>query len=149
MSFSYDNTLVDEISQVRFYIQDTVEISADFSDEEISFYLQRYDNDINKTVYDLAFALYVKYSKLADVEHVGKIRLEYNSRAEAMKSLYEGIKKQSVLNSGKPMVYFGGIDRSRYNEVKGDSSLTKPLTKKDGIYYDPCNPDKWDDEEYC
>lgn len=149
MAFTYDPTLADPLSQVRFLIQDTVEAGADFSDEEITFFLTRYENDINKVAADLAYGLYVKYSKQADIEQVGKIRLEYVNRATAMKRLYESLKKQAALGSKQGLIFFGGIDKTQYQTTRDDPTTTKPLFRKDGIFFDPCYPDKWDDLNDC
>lgn len=149
MSFSYDPTLADPISQTRFLIQDTLEGAADFSDEEIGFYLAKYSDDAYKTAADLAYALYTKYSKQADIQHVGKIRLEYVDRAKAMKALYESLKKQAGLRSGNGLIFFGGVDREQWRNTRSDMSTTKPAFTKDGIFHDPCYPDKWDDKDGC
>jgi hypothetical protein len=141
MSFTYDPTIADDISKVRSLIQDTVELTADFQDEELQFFLDINNGNIYKAAREAAFRLYVKYSKMADIEQVGKIRLEYVSRAGAMKDLYDVLLTETTKLSGKPMMYFGGITKAGFNKNRSDTSLVRPDFTKDSILFDPCVPD--------
>lgn len=141
MSFTYDINITNNISEVRFLIQDTVELTANFQDEELQFLLDINGGSVNKAAREAAFRLYVKYSQLSDIEEVGKIRLEYVSRAGAMKDLYDVLLTETTKLSGKPMMYFGGITKAGFNKNRSDTSLVRPDFTKDSILFDPCIPD--------
>lgn len=134
MSFSYDSSLSDSLSRVRFILQDTVETFADFSDEEISYYLTKYNDNVKKVAAELAFALYVKYAKMADVEETDELTLEYNDRAGTMKTLYEELSEDAMMSSGKPTMFFGGVSESQVRQTRSDRDNVDPLFTREGIY---------------
>lgn len=141
MSFSYDNSLSDTLSQLRNYIQDTDELTADFQDEELEYFLAIHSDNVLKAAKEASFRLYVKYSKLADIEQVGKIRIEYRNRAIALKDLYDMIKTETAKQIGKPLMYFGGISRTNFDSNRNDGSLVKPSFTKGTTLNDPYNQD--------
>lgn len=140
MAFTYDPTLADAISRVRNMVQDTVEVVADFQDEELQYFLTANGDSEIKAAREAAFRLYVKYSKMADVQQVAKVRLEYFNRAQAMKDLWDAMAKDVATRSGKAMIYFGGLNRDNFNTNRNDASVTKPDFTKGTVFNDPDQP---------
>jgi len=127
MSFTYDPTLADEVSQVRFYLDDTIEDFADFQDEEIQYLLDN-NRNIFYAAAEAAFRLYTSYSKRATISEVDDVRVEWRSKSAEMKALYESLKKKAkdtaTDKSKKAPIFFGGLNKDTFDANRSDDSLT-------------------------
>jgi len=114
MSFSYDPTLADDVSKVRFQIQDTIEAGHYLEDEEISFLLVDNGN-VYGAAADAAEALYARFSQASTVAEVDDIRLEYRERAEAYYNLAKKLRaKATTKNNTVAPIFIGGANRKQF-----------------------------------
>ena len=144
MSFTFNNTLQDPVSQVRSLIADTDESSSNFSDEEITHFLEFNYNDVYLAAAECALRLYVKFAGYARSSAVDDIRIEYHRNADYYKNIYEEMKRLSLKRkSGKRLPFhFGGISRSEFDKTRSDFSTMKPAFTKDTPFFDYENPEK-------
>ena len=122
MSFSYDNTLSNDVSIVRFLIQDNIEIGHYLEDEEIQYLLTDRGN-IYSAAADACFSLYTRFSQSLTVAEVDDIRIETKDRIKHYKDLYNQFKKKASTGNGKIVpVFIGGADRTEFiKESRGIS----------------------------
>lgn len=122
MSFSYDNTLADDLSIVRFLIQDNIEVGHYLEDEEITYLLTETGN-IHSAAADACFSLYTRFSQALTVAEVDDIRIETKDRIKHYKDLYAQFKKKAATNNGKMVpIFIGGADRTEFiKESRGIS----------------------------
>lgn len=126
MSFSYDNNLTTSLDMVRFNIQDVEDDCADFSDEEVAATLSMNNGLVIKTSRSLLQKLWIKYAKAPSKVEVDGVRMDNPKQGEYFKALYDGLadqEKKESITSGKAAIYYGGIDRDRFNSVRDDSTL--------------------------
>lgn len=150
--FTYDPTLADDISVVRFYLDDTEADIADFQDEELQFLISDSDSPIEAAA-EAAFRLYSSYSKRATVAEVDDVRVEYRDRANALKALYDSLKKKAkadaVKRAKKTPMFFGGLDKDRFDANREDTSLTPADFTKGSVRFNRRSPSLTDlDYEY-
>jgi hypothetical protein len=122
MTFSYNNTLADNRSKVRFYLGDTVENlgprvnNANFSDEELDAILTEQGDDVTKVVASLFDVLATDWAKFAISYTVGprreelfRITTRFESKSKEWSSLagtsstnFSGgfVRRDSDVNSG-------------------------------------------------
>lgn len=141
MTFTYDPTQTDDISKVRFLIQDTEEDLADFQDEELEYLLVVSNNDIYQAGAEAALRLYMKYSKESSRIEVDGVRVENKDKSSNYLELYKAIKKiadsKTRKSSGKALAYFGGISRDKFNANRENDNLVKPaFTKQQTTFND-------------
>lgn len=140
MTFTYDPTLSDDISKVRDLVGDIEADYPEFQDETLQAYLDMSNGNVLDAAVQASFRLYVNYAKMADVSEVDNTRTENRNKSKAFENIYKELKVQSAkakaLNSGKPPIYFGGIDKARFNANREDSTLTPNDFTKDSIYFD-------------
>ena len=143
MSFSFDPTLTSSRDEVRFLIQDTVDAGHLFEDETIDALLLSNGDSIIETLKVLAQTLWTQYLQKADVAEVDDVRIEYRNKANQMKAYYEELKKQAKLAKMKTIapIYFGGIDRAKFDSVREDSSVVKPEFTKGSIFFNEDFPE--------
>lgn len=127
MSFAYDPTLSDDVSKVRFYLDDTEEVFASFQDEELQYLLDNNSN-IFFAAAEAAFRLYTSFSQRATMAEVDDVRVEYRNKSEQLKALYDALKKKGGEETAKksmnaPM-FFGGLNKDNFDSLREDSSST-------------------------
>ena len=126
MSYDYDVGLGDDLSKVRFLIQDNIEEGRFFEDEEITFLLAQHTN-IYGAAADACFALYTRFSSSLTVAQVDDIRIETKDRIKHYQDLYKEFKrKASTVNGLVPPVFIGGANRTEFvKQSRGilDSSI--------------------------
>ena len=128
MSFSYDISLSDLISQVRFNLDDTNPDDYAFEDETIDYLLTANNDDVLEVTLQAAYSLWMKYSKEATKAEVDGVRIEYGQKAQIFEKIYNELKdkaKKSKYKKGVPF-YFGGINRQEFNNNRENSNLVKP-----------------------
>lgn len=143
MAFTYDPTLADPISQVRFIIQDKDPDYYDFEDEELQYLLDSNNGNTYKAAAEAVHRLYVKFTKLATSAEVDDTTIEYENKAEEFRILYEHIKNianKKSLTSTVP-VCFTGQDVTSFNSVREDSSKVKPDFTKSSVEFDKTFPE--------
>jgi hypothetical protein len=115
MSYSYDPSMSDNVSKIRFYIQDTFELAPFFQDEEIQALLDMNDSDLFKTAAQACFALYTKFAQSATVAEIDDVRIEARDRYRFYKDLSEKFEAKALKQSGRPIpVIIGGADRKEF-----------------------------------
>lgn len=141
MTFTYNPDQSDDVSKLRFLIQDTIEGLEDFSDEELEYLLLITNNDIYQAGAEAALRLYMKYSKESSRVEVDGVRVENKDKSATYLALHKELKKvadkNTRLKSGKAMAFFGGISRDRFNANREDRSLVRPaFTKQQTTFND-------------
>jgi len=147
MSFTYDPTLSDDISIVRFYLDDTLEDFADFQDEEISYLIANNENVLYAAA-EAAFRLYTSLTKRASVAEVDDVRVEFRSKSAEMKSLYDSLKKKAKdverkSSKNTPMV-FGGVGKDSFDANREDDTTTQPDFTKGLPHFNRRHPELTD-----
>lgn len=114
MSFSYDPSLSDDISKVRFLVQDKVEMGRYLEDEEIQFLIAE-NATIHGAAAEAALAIYNQLLQASTVAEVDDIRIETRDRAKFYKNVYDELKnKASTKNFTLAPIFIGGADRKQY-----------------------------------
>ena len=129
MSFTYDPTLSDDISIVRFYLDDTLEDFADFQDEELAYLIANNKNVLYAAA-EGAFRLYTSLTKRASISEVDDVRVEWRNKSAEMKSLYDSLKKKAKdaerKSSKNIPIVFGGINKDSFDANREDDTATPP-----------------------
>lgn len=143
MSFSFDPSLASKRDEVRFLIQDTTDSGHLFEDETIDALLLSNGDNVLETLAVLAQTLWTQYLQKADVAEVDDVRIEYRNKANQMKDFYDDVKKRSKMAklNGKTPIYFGGINRAKFDQVREDSSVVKPEFTKGNIFFNEDFPE--------
>lgn len=143
MTFSYDPSLGDPVSQVRSIIQDNIEGIEDFQDEEIEYFLAVNNDNPWVAAREAAFRLMVYFTKQTTIAEVDRVKVQFGDKAAAFKTLLKElddiIKKQKI--SKRMPMYFGGIDKADYNKNRSDGSTMKPEFTKEIIYFNERFPE--------
>lgn len=143
MAFTYDPTLADTISQVRFIIQDKDPDYYDFEDEELQYLLDSNNDNTYKAATEAVHRLYVKFTKLASSAEVDDSVIEYQNKSEEFRILYENLKditnKKSLTNTVP--VCFTGQDVSDFNSVREDSTKVDPDFTKGSVEFNTTFPE--------
>ena len=109
MTFSYDNTNInDDVSRVRFLTGDTVS-PGDNSDEEIAFLLSVSGNYQNAALM-AARAQLSKFARLADVA-VGDLKITYSARVKAWLEVIAQLDLQ-ISKLVPTTIYSGGLSQA-------------------------------------
>lgn len=144
MSFTYDPALSAPLDNIRFLIQDTDPDDYDFENEEVEA-LYTMNNNVYETGKELAMRLWIKYSKAPSKVEVDGVRIDNPKRGETYKSLYETLedlaKKNKAGKSKQPTIFFGGVDRSRYNDNRNDQSRVRPKFTDQQVVWNKRHPE--------
>lgn len=145
MTFSYNPELTTPLDQIRFEIQDTDEDVADFSDEEIAATYTTSGSKLYRTSRSLLRKLWMKYSKSPTKVEVDGVRMDNPKRGEVFKDLYmslEDLEKEETrrLGSGSP-IKATGIDRSKFNTNREDTSKVSPRFTQQQVDWNPDYPE--------
>lgn len=92
-------------------------------DGEINFVLSQYNNAPLNAAIPCVYAIIAKLSKLAD-ESVGQVRVSYNQKAKAFRTLIQDLRNRIAANDIMP--YAGGVWLADQIAVSADSSLVRP-----------------------
>ncbi len=103
MSFVYDASVSRNIDKVRFLIGDTDELDVQLQDEEISFLLTTYSDDVSASAIQAARNLAAKFARWAD-HHVSEESISYSQRFKQYQALVAQLEGQVALGAG----IFGG-----------------------------------------
>ena len=129
MSFTYDPSLGDDVSLVRFYLDDTDSVYSYFQDEELQYLLENNKN-IFYAAAEAAFRLYTGYSKKSTISEVDDVRVEWRNKSAEMKSLYDSLKKKAKdaerKSSKNIPIVFGGINKDSFDANREDGTVTPP-----------------------
>lgn len=130
MAFTYDPNLGDPISQVRNYVGDTEAEYAQFQDEEIQFFLDVNNGSVVGAASEAVFRLYVAYSQRSEEAEVDDVRVRYGNIADNLFKVYNALKektrKDKLLKSSTAPIFFGGLDKSKFDANREDSTVTPP-----------------------
>ena len=138
MAFTYDPSLADDVSKIRFALGDTVEAYAEFPDETLSA-LVTIEGTLEGATAAAMKTLYLEFLKRADVAETDDMRVEYSRKAKQYEQLYKDFKEAAnrakSVKSGKAPIIFGGLNRYSFNANREDSTLTPPDFTKGGIFF--------------
>lgn len=135
MSFSYDINLADNISQVRFYLNDTIELGAYFQDEELSFLLSQNNSSVPAATAEAAFRLWTQFTSQATVAEIDDIRVENRDKAKWFKHVYEEFKEKALKNKTAPII-IGGGDRDAFIERNEGRSREDRTSNQTNTFFD-------------
>lgn len=144
MSFTYDNTLSDVVSQLRFTLQDNDPDCYEFEDEELLALYDMNNSKFYKTAAELVYRLWLQDNKESSKVEVDGIRVD-NSRTdyeELYKQLKEKAKSEGLKGSTttSPM-WFGGLNRSEFNKVREDRTSVRPRATQQFVNWNPRHPE--------
>lgn len=137
MSFSYDPVLADDISKIRFLIQDTVDLGHSFEDEELQYLLVTEGTALSAAT-AAAFALYNKFAQELTVTEVGDVRTETKDRMKYYGLIYNKLKDLSTkeaMKTGFP-VFIGGADRDAFIERSGGRTIEARTHNQVNSFFD-------------
>lgn len=132
MAYSYNPSLSDDVSKLRFLLDDTVEEFAEFQDEELQALI-----DIQGSVEQAALValkkMILQLSKMATVAQIDDLKVEYRDKAEALQLVYDSI-LADVKNSMKKMkttpLFIGGVDKNRFLNNREDNSVVQAMFRR-------------------
>lgn len=129
MSFSFNESLEDSISQIRFLLGD-ITSPGEFSDELINGAYAYVEEDVNEAAAMLAEQQAAKYSKMTDIS-VDGLSVSYSERASQYNSLADRLRRAGggVNGIGDPFV--GGTSISE--TVGIENQPDRPRSKFRGI----------------
>ncbi len=124
MTFTYASTnLTTDLAKVRRLIGDTSSASAEFTDEEVTFFIGE-----EGTIYGAASiaceSLAAKYAKKVD-KSAGDLRISLSHKYEHFKGLAEKFRLDAK-TKGAPSLYAGGISVSDKDTQESDSDRVDP-----------------------
>lgn len=141
MSFSYDPSMSDDVSKVRFLIQDTIPIGYFFEDEELTFLISE-NTSIYGAAAEAALALYNRFVQASTVAEVDDIRLEYRDRAKYYGEVYDELKqKATTKNYTVAPIFIGGADRKKF--VASSEGLPNKRLDDIDVFYDRPKESGW------
>jgi len=122
MTWSYSgDPRTGEMDALRFLIGDTTEADAQFSDEELIYLLEQYDDSVRHAGLAACRRLIAKYSRCVD-QRTGDIDVKYSQRLSQLHGLAASIREQMV-----PQLYAGGISKSDIETVQDDDDRQGPI----------------------
>lgn len=129
MSFTYTGDLTDPVQYVRFKITDTVEEAANYMDEEINYFVNKYDSpqtedDLNKVSAVLLKNWIKKLLSQPSRERSGAYE-SYSSTAESLKALLNEVEAE-IASASPPTVYVGGVYRQDVRANRCNEDLVQP-----------------------
>lgn len=129
MTFTYSSTnLTTDLAKVRRLIGDTASATAEFTDEEINFYI-----DTESNIYGAASvacgSLAAKYASKVN-KTVGKLKIDASDKYKHFKELSESYKAKAKVK-GAPTLYAGGISVADKDSQKADSDRVEPAFYRD------------------
>lgn len=138
MSFNYTGNLEDPVQYVRFKITDTDEATSYFQDEEISYFVNKYeapqtDAQLNKAASELLKVWIKKLLAAPSRERAGAYEI-YGTTAEALKTLLDDINSEIQAGMSPPSVKAGGINKAEVCRVRHDRTSTRPTWHKDMFF---------------
>lgn len=143
MSFTYDPSLADDVSLVRFYLDDTLESYHDFHDSELQFLIDANGSPLAAAA-EAALRLYTRIVKSPTVSEVDDTRVEFRNKAESIYGLYKTllkrVKEEKMKNATQAPMYFGGINKASFDANRNDSSLTPPDFTKGVVRFNRRHP---------
>lgn len=86
MTFTYTPSAPTDLTRVRFHIQDTLEATAIFSDEEINFVLSEEDDVVGKAVISCINAIIAKLAGEPDMQ-ADWLKIDWRRSAESWRAL--------------------------------------------------------------
>lgn len=125
---------------VRFLIRDTIEATAQLSDEEIAWMLSEYGGNVYLASIGSVDFIANNYATAVQSKSVGGLSISYAARAEEYRSLGAALRRRwGMYSIVQP--YAGGISRSdkRTNEQDTDwdkPSFTRNMMSYPGSQYD-------------
>lgn len=144
MSFTYDNTLSDVVSRLRFTVQDTDEDFYEFQDEELQALYDLNNEKFYKTAAELVYRLWVQNNKESNKVEVDGIRVD-RSRTD-YEALYTQLKLKATKETltgtvNSSPVWFGGLDRDEFNKVRNDRTSVRPRATQQFVNWNPRHPE--------
>lgn len=134
--FTYDPTLVDSISKLRFFLRDTNEAYPMFQDEELLFLLTESANNVYKAASEAAFVMYTEFTTLSTVAEADDIRIESRDKAKWFKEVYEEFKVRAMRDRVPPILVNGGDRTSFINASEGRSLLENRSATETNTFFD-------------
>lgn len=126
MTFSYDENIGDDVSEVRLILGDTDSTDVLLQDEEIDFFLTD-EGSVEGAAARGAEAIAAKFSRRADVS-IGDYSEKLNQVADHYFKLAEKIRKQESRMFAIP--YAGGISKDDKETVRDNTDRVKPKFTK-------------------
>lgn len=123
MSWHYQDTMIDDVSKVRFYVGDTDTTDQLLTDEEITFALSE-GGSVRAAASLCADRLAAQYARLADLKE-GQLSISYSQRFEQMRAVSESITDSATL-SDPATPSAGGIFVADKTATEADTSLVRP-----------------------
>lgn len=123
MSWSYDNPEASEKDALRFEIQDTNEKNQLFSDEELWYLINKYDNDKTALLYTIYSSLADRYARTGGKRSLGPQMEDTSSRASyyaAKAKDYENKLSARGLPTGTynyPKIFYKGMNNNPVGSV--------------------------------
>lgn len=125
MTFSYSGDPSSSTKdQVRFYIGDTTETGATFSDEEIGFALTQNSDKPLPAAISLALSASARYARYV-TKSVGDLSINYGELAANYKTLADTLTRQLGMTN-PPAIFSGGISVAGKRVEELDSSAVQP-----------------------
>lgn len=126
MTFSYSGDPSSSTKdQVRFYLGDTTETGATFSDEEITFALgQNSDKPLPAAIF-LALSAAARYARYV-TKSVGDLSISYGELATNFRTLATTLSQQLSMTN-PPNIFSGGISVAGKRTEKLDRAAVQPV----------------------
>lgn len=125
MSWSYDPSLGDALSQVRFMVGDTDSTGQQLQDEEIDFLIAASGSAAGAAV-SACRALAAKYARRVH-EEVGDLKLYNEQMFDHYTQLMEQLATQSMIGSLNGMPSAGGVYVAEKEAYAADTSIVQPI----------------------
>lgn len=133
MAFTYTGDLSSPLEFVRFKMNDNEEDAPIFQDEEIQYFINRYENPTERDLVRIAHTLLkqhlYKISMGPARERSGKYEV-YNMSAEVLKTLIADLGRE--LKAGvAPQPFFGGVYKQQVERNREDPKLVDNVWERD------------------
>ena len=127
--FSYnDSDLTTDLNQVRLLIQDTSSTDAQFSDEEIGFFIDT-ESNVHAAARAGCLALAAK-TATAVSKTVGELKIELQQKHEHYLSLAAQY-KDAAATKGSVQLFAGGLTQSGKEAERADTDRVDPKFIRD------------------
>ena len=137
MAFTYDPSALDTepLYEVRFIIGDTAIDKPLLDDEEIEYYLAKYDDAVQMTAVKCCEAIAAKYAKFSK-KRVNGVEVEIEDVAGKYMRLAKHLRANIAATSGVTGAPWAVTRKSQKDAINEDSDLINPAFKR-GMHDNP------------
>jgi hypothetical protein len=123
MSFSYNPSLNRGVDQARFLVQDTVESTAEFQDEELLWLITN-TGSVGQAAVAAARTAFARYAKQVN-KTVGDLSIQYAQKAANWKLMLDAL-EQNAWTLSPTSIYVGGLNPDDKTTDDQDENLVQP-----------------------